>query len=228
MRQGLLYPLRRLLRRWIGRGFDYPTAYRRADLERDWWTIVGPRTKEEFTELGRSKRQLLIDQGLTPDGRVLDVGCGTGQLTEALADYLGPQGLYYGTDIAPEAVGFCWRKFRRPNFVFAQSEMTRLPVTGVEFDFIYLGSVFTHIYPREIQALLVDLTRLLAPRGAVIGDAFVSDTVHRFRGGRDMVVINTAHLHDLFAATRLHIETAREWEWQAGVRRAIFRLSFPV
>jgi SAM-dependent methyltransferase len=66
-------------RAFLGAGFDYRAAYRRADLTRDWWSIVGPATREEHEALGRGKRQQLIDQGMTPDSRVLDVGCGTGQ-----------------------------------------------------------------------------------------------------------------------------------------------------
>src|SRR5262249_44614789 len=116
MRQRLVQTVQWVFRRlpaWLRRDFDYRTAYRQADLERDYWSIVGPKTKDEFQDLARGKFQLLLAQGLTPDKRILDVGCGTGQLTEALADYLSPAGLYYGTDIAPEAIAFCRGKFRR-------------------------------------------------------------------------------------------------------------------
>ena len=91
-------------RTWLRRDFDYQAAYRRADLGRDYWSIVGPASRDEFEALGRGKRQILIDLGLTPSSRVLDVGCGTGQLTEALLDFLSPDGRYCGTDIASEAV----------------------------------------------------------------------------------------------------------------------------
>ena len=59
----------------------------------------------------------------------------------------------------------------------------------------------------------------------MIGDAFVSDALKQYRGGRDMVVVNTTYLHKLFGATGMPVETLREWQWQGDVRRAIFRLS---
>ena len=47
MPQRFLSAARGALRRWLRRDFDYRTAYRRADLGRDHWTIVGPATREE-------------------------------------------------------------------------------------------------------------------------------------------------------------------------------------
>lgn len=215
----------RRCRRWCGGGFDYRIAYRKADLDRDHWSIVGPTSQEEFEALGRGKRQMLIGAGLTPQGRVLDVGCGTGQLTEALFDYLSPEGLYHGTDIAPQAVAFCQKKFRRPNFFFHQNEMTRLPLADVQFDIVYFGSVFTHMYPQEIGALLTDARRLLGVSGLIIADAFVASEVDPFGGDRGMVVINEAHLLETFARTGLRYEVLHTWPWSPGVCRSIFQLS---
>src|SRR5438270_442465 len=81
-------------------------------------------TREEYERLGEVKLQLLRKLGLGPDARVLDVGCGTGLLTAALERFLSARGLYYGTDLAPEAVRFCRERFRRPNFVFVPGVMT--------------------------------------------------------------------------------------------------------
>jgi SAM-dependent methyltransferase len=109
--------------RWLGGDFDYRSAYRKADLGRNYWRIIGADSQEEFEALGRAKLKLLVGLGLTSRSRVLDVGCGTGALTEVLLDYLGPQGLYYGTDLALEAVAFCEQKYRRPNFCFRTNEL---------------------------------------------------------------------------------------------------------
>jgi ubiquinone/menaquinone biosynthesis C-methylase UbiE len=228
MRQRLMQTAQwvcQLLPRWLRRDFDYRTAYRKADLERDYWSIVGPKSKDEFQDLARSKFQFLLAQGLTPEARILDIGCGTGQLTEALADFLSPGGVYYGTDIAPEAIAFCRKKFRRANFFFLPNEMTCIPLEGISFDIIYLGSVFTHMYPQEIQALLPEFERLLAPQGIAIADAFVSAAENQFVGGRGMVVINATRLQDLFATAGLHVQRLHHWDCQGEVQRVLFKFT---
>jgi len=207
--------------------FDYHTLYANADLERDYWTVVGPGTREEFETLGRAKLQQLINLGLRADSRVLDVGCGTGQLTEALLSYLSPAALYHGTDLAKEAIDFCRKHFRRPNFFFHQNEMTRLPLTGLLFDFIYLGSVFTHMYPDEIRALLAELKRLLAPGGLIIADAFLSPSVEHHVGSRSMVEINDRLLKDLFASAGLNCAILSSMQWNSRTSRSIFQLTHP-
>ena len=49
-------------------------------------------------------RQLLIEAGLTPGMRVLDVGSGSGDVSFLAADLVGPQGLILGVDRSTEAV----------------------------------------------------------------------------------------------------------------------------
>ena len=78
------------LRRLTGQpaDIDFRRWYSTWDLQRDYWTIVGPATKEEYERLSLLKLQLLIDLGLTPEARILDVGCGTGLLAASLHDFL--------------------------------------------------------------------------------------------------------------------------------------------
>jgi len=202
----------------------YPSAYRKADLETNYWSIVGPASAEEFWALGRGKKDLLVERGLTRSSRLLDVGCGTGQLTAALEEYLGSGATYVGTDIALEAVDFCRQRHRRSNFRFVQSELTRVPLAGEQFDWVYFGSVFTHMYPTEITALLADLARLLAPGGRVVADAFFEPGIGTSRGDRGMVVIDGALLLRSFATAGYLHEVIRAWPAAPGVERGIFEL----
>jgi SAM-dependent methyltransferase len=193
------------------RDYDYHHTYQQVDFEKDYWSIVGPSTKEEHERLGREKRQTLIELGMTPDSRLLDVGCGTGQLTDALVDYLSDAAIYCGTDLAHEAVAFCQKRFSRPNFHFCQNEMTSVPVRDQQFDIIFLSSVFTHMYALEIQAMLIDLKRLLAPCGLIMADAFVSPHVATEAGSRSKVEHNEDRLKALFAQAGL------TWELQGVI-----------
>lgn len=227
MKRLLPAPVRALLRRWRSGPFDYRAAYRGVDLDRDYWSIVGPSTEEEFVRLGQGKRKMLIDLGLRPDSRVLDVGCGTGQVAAALEDYLSPEGSYLGTDIAPEAVAFCKKKFRRPNFRFLGNEMTQVPVEQDRFDYVYFGSVFTHLYPHEIGAMLREVHRLLEAGGRVIADAFLADIPRGSRGDRARTVIDEALLLKTFAAAGFSHQVVNDWPCEPGVRRSIFLLQAP-
>ena len=144
-----------------------------------------------------------------------------------MLDYLSPQGLYYGTDLAEEAVAFCRRRYRRPNFFFLANGITSVPIDGAQFDFIFLGSVFTHMFPDEIQALLMELRRLLAPGGMIVGDLFLADDVATFAGGRGMVEINEAHLDARLKATGLAYEPLMTWAHNEQVRRRILKFTHP-
>ena len=44
---------------------------------------------------------------MTPDERVLDVGCGAGRVAAPLARYLGPDGSYEGFDNNAERIAWC-------------------------------------------------------------------------------------------------------------------------
>ncbi len=207
------------LRRLIGRrtDFDYRRWYSTWDLQADYWTIVGPTTKEEYDRLSAVKRQLLINLGLTPDATILDVGCGTGQLTAALHDFLSDRGRYCGTDISPEAVTFCRSRFRRPNFSFHTSAMTALPLHNVSFDFIVFFSVFTHTYPDETALLLREARRLLADGGVIFADVFAAPLAEPHTGDRAAVVINPDHLLSLLEGSGLRAELV---EAQPGPRQS--------
>jgi SAM-dependent methyltransferase len=207
--------------------FSYHDFYKEFDLAKDYWRVVGPSSKEEFELLGRAKVDRLISLGLKPTARVLDAGCGTGQVTAPLLDYLAPEGLYFGTDIAKEAVDFCRQQFRRPNFFFVQNEMERIPITGVQFDVILLSSVFTHMFPDEIRGMLVDLKRLLDENGFLFADAFVSTQVAQFEGNRSQVEINERLFLDILAGTGLEYETIERLDWRTNAWRLFFKLTYP-
>jgi cyclopropane fatty-acyl-phospholipid synthase-like methyltransferase len=65
---------------------------------------------DDFLASGNALADRLIEFGcLTPQSKVLDVGCGMGRLAVALTSRLGPDGSYDGLDIVPAGVKWCER-----------------------------------------------------------------------------------------------------------------------
>jgi ubiquinone/menaquinone biosynthesis C-methylase UbiE len=146
-------------------------------------------------------------------------------VTEALVPILAPEGLYYGTELAEPAMQFCRAKFPLSNFHFVKNEQTTIPIHGVEFDFVYLGSVFTHMFPVEIAAMLGEIRRLMADSGCVVVDAFVSPTIADYAGNRSMVQLNEGKLLTAFDKHGFRVRELSSTNWNEQSRRVIYHLT---
>jgi len=204
---------------------DYHKHFASFDLNKDYWTVVGPTTKELYDRLAQLKLQHMIDLGLTPDSRVLDVGCGTGQLAGALVNYLSDRGSYYGVELAQAGVDFCRKRFPQKNFRFARNEMTSLPIQNVQFDMIVYFSVFTHTYPHETAALLKESRRLLAPNGLIFADLFKSPMVEGHVGNRGALELGEEAVERIFSESRLQATEVCSSPWGEYGKRCFYRLT---
>ncbi|QDU21065.1 class I SAM-dependent methyltransferase [Urbifossiella limnaea] len=206
---------------------DYHHVFRTADLETNsWWVVGAYHSREEYARSSAARRGMLVEQGLTPDSRVLDVGCGTGQMAMALEGYLSDRGAYYGTDIGREAVEFCRRTYRRPNFHFDVGGMTTVPfpTAAGPFDLAIFFSVFTHTFVDESALLLAECARLLGPRGAVIADVIVSPLVARGAGHRGEMRVNRDHFLRVAEAVGFRPKLIAVFPWAADAERLMLRL----
>jgi SAM-dependent methyltransferase len=186
----------------------------------------------------------LIDRGLRPEHRVLDIGCGIGNLAIGLRDYL--RGGYDGVDIHPEAVTWCQRAItpRYPSFRFHRADVAsgaynptgrtaasayRFPFPDRSFDFIFLASVFTHMMPDEVKHYIHELSRLLAPGGTCIASFFLlnDETRAGVAAGESFMTFAADHpsgvcrLHDALvpeAAVAFEETFVRQLHEDAGLR----------
>jgi len=102
---------------------------------------------------------------LTPDARVLDVGCGPGTITAGLADRV-PQGRVTGIDAAPEIVEQARRAAGgRTNADFAAADVYALGFPDGSFDVVHAHQVLQHLGD-PVRALR-EMRRVTRPGGLI-------------------------------------------------------------
>jgi demethylmenaquinone methyltransferase / 2-methoxy-6-polyprenyl-1,4-benzoquinol methylase len=111
-------------------------------------------------------RKVVRATGLRPGDRALDLACGTGSLTRALADTVGPNGSVLGVDFSPEMLRAA---DARPavNVEYRLGDATDL--TGVpsgSFDAATIAYGARNI--PDLDALFAEMARVLRPGGKAV------------------------------------------------------------
>lgn len=129
-------------------------------------------------QMGRWSRRLapklIAFAGITGGARVLDVGCGTGSLTFALAGNPAIGGVC-GIDLAPAYVAYASKRNSDPRVVFQVGDASALPFPDASFDHA-LSMLVLQFIP-DADAAVREMRRVTRPGGTVA--AAVWDT----RGG---------------------------------------------
>jgi ubiquinone/menaquinone biosynthesis C-methylase UbiE len=150
--------------------------------------MIPPRTLDfvggsNYRGVGLEFRDLFVRYGgLKPEDRVLDVGSGIGRMAAPLTGYLAASGEYQGFDIVKKGVEWSQKHItsRHPNFHFLHSDVKnkfynpdgvyeassyRFPYADGSFDFVFLTSVFTHMYPADMENYTREISRVLKKGG---------------------------------------------------------------
>lgn len=135
----------------------------------------------DFAKTGNTFFRFLTDiGGLKADDAVLDVGCGVGRIAIPLTGYLRKR--YEGFDVVPEGIEWCQENItpRYPNFHFQLADIHNnrynpegefraseymFPYEDESFDFVFLASVFTHMFPADMENYLSEVSRVLKRDG---------------------------------------------------------------
>jgi ubiquinone/menaquinone biosynthesis C-methylase UbiE len=139
--------------------------------------------------------KLFIEKGrLKPSDRVLEVGSGFGRMAIPLTDFLDKEGHYNGLEIIKDGVNWCTSKFTskysnfefqhidvyneryNPNGLFKASEY-KFPFTDESFDFVFLTSVFTHMFEEDVKNYLSEINRVLKKDGTCFITYFILDSI---------------------------------------------------
>jgi SAM-dependent methyltransferase len=141
-------------------------------------------------------RQLIDQAAIRPNHRVIEIGCGTGNLT-ILIKHLHPQAEVVGLDPDPKALARARRKAEQEALSvqldcgFAEE----LPYPDATFDRLFSAFMFHHLEPDEKEKTLSETRRVLKPNASlhlvdfggakVRSDGFIARLQHRSERLRD-------------------------------------------
>jgi trans-aconitate methyltransferase len=97
-----------------------------------------------------------------PGERILDIGCGTGQLTAAIAE---TGATVLGLDSSPEMIGQARQNYPRLQFVLEDAAAMRF---DAEFDAIFSNAALHWML--DAEAVVVNMSRALKPGGRLIAE----------------------------------------------------------
>lgn len=99
--------------------------------------------------------------------KALDIGCGPGLTTEALARAVGPQGRVLGIDIAPPMLAIAKRRCGQlPQVGFGMADVVSLPHADASFDIALASQVYEYV--DDIDRALFELARVIRPGGRAV------------------------------------------------------------
>lgn len=119
------------------------------------------RTRAERSEFAR-----LLDRAISGDARVLDFGCGTGQMSLYLAR---SRRVIVGADLARESLllgAAAARRFQLDQVQFVETDLHRPGLREGAFDVVYSSGVLHHT--SDPRAAFARIARLVRPGGMIV------------------------------------------------------------
>jgi ubiquinone/menaquinone biosynthesis C-methylase UbiE len=143
-------------------GYDASsTVQRRRDPRNEGNALIARERMVRFAVLLRARFGTALDQC-----RILDVGCGSGQLLAWLHRLGVPAANLFGVDLLPDRIERA--KSHQPAFTFAVMGAANLEFEDACFDLVSSWTVFSSILDDSMAAqVAAEMSRVLAPSGAL-------------------------------------------------------------
>jgi 2-polyprenyl-3-methyl-5-hydroxy-6-metoxy-1,4-benzoquinol methylase len=137
-------------------------------LGRGWLTPLYD-TVHRLGGVGRLHAEMVRRAGIEPGRRVLDVGCGTGNLLLALGRDRRDLDLA-GLDSDPRALSRAARKARRAGLAvrWDRGFADALPQADATVDVVFSSLMLHHLDPPQKAAMLAEVHRVLRPGGVLV------------------------------------------------------------
>jgi SAM-dependent methyltransferase len=165
-------------RRSRDRDYAKPLSPRAIEKRRYRGRVKGP-----WEELGALQLEFLVAQGLRPEHRLLDVGCGPLRAGVRFVDYLDP-GNYYGVDINDTLLQAAYEQ-ELPEQLQSKLPRDHLRATdrfdcnfGVGFDYAIAHSLFTHVSLNHVRLCLFRVAKVVPPGGRFFATFFRAPSFH--------------------------------------------------
>ena len=169
---------------------------------------------EDLPALEKKLADGLGEFGVRADERVVDIGCGTGNLTRALLSRLSPKGKIVAVDISPRMIEVAKRKVSDPRVSWHPTDARRLPIDDAGCDRVFCYSVWPHFDDRA--AVAAELGRVLTPGGLLhVWHLIPRERINEIHAGageavRGDVLPPAEETAELLAAAGFRIVTASE------------------
>jgi len=165
--------------------------------------------------------RLVAEMG--PAGRVLEIACGTGLWTEALA---GPADTVTAIDVAPEVLGIARDRVRSPKVGFEVADVFSW-APGTRFDVIFFSAWLSHVPMDRFERFWQALAGLLAEDGRVL---FIDEHVDErekeaYVVGQDEIVERRLRDGSVFRVIKNFVDPdrlelrLRRLGWDCAIRR---------
>jgi ubiquinone/menaquinone biosynthesis C-methylase UbiE len=115
-----------------------------------------------------------------PNGRVLDVGCGSGSMSRLIAGSF-PQAEVVGIDLREQYLDYARARAREEglrNLTFRDGDVFALPFPDASFDVVW--SKYLLQWLREPKSALAEMKRVTKPRGFVVSCDYVGCVIEHF------------------------------------------------
>ncbi|MER6944174.1 class I SAM-dependent methyltransferase [Nonomuraea sp. NPDC000554] len=167
--------LRRLTRdSWLRlRHADHVSYYRavmKSDIIRGAEGAVGSHSHKRWLALGRLQFDYMVEHGLKPEFRMLEIGCGNLRAGHLFIDYLN-RGNYYGIDISPDILISALDKVAEHDLQDKVPHLTSVRdlrfafLPDEYFDVVHAHSVFSHSPLYVIEECFANVGRILRRDG---------------------------------------------------------------
>lgn len=183
---------------------SYYRAVMRYDATKSADGAVGTSSRDRWLAIGKMQFDYLVEHGLKPQDRMLEIGCGNLRAGWRFIQYLDA-GNYYGIDISPDILFAAEKTIVDYDLQGKLPHLT--PVRNLELEFlpdrhftvIHAHSVFSHSPLSVIEECFANIGRILHP------DGFFDFTFDRTDGKEHQVL-----REDFYYRTETLVELARK------------------